>query len=467
MANPIEIVVGAVGGPVAGTTDWNSASLAGVAGYLQRSGYGTLSYSSYTLLTGGGIHLTDSVFSANEVYFFIPTGISYVSPSSNYTNGFNYAAVLYALINRIGWRNSTISANIGLVDSTNQVSKSSRYFSDFHGMVTADNLKDVQENPQISNADFNAYLDSLQRSVIMRALNGVFSAPEYIEQVLLFERFDRQDLPIVSSGNFVGFYITVGKAFDMAVQIDSVTLKFESDVTFPLYLFKSGKKNPIWSQSVSAVGGDMTVINLADVVLNYIGAATKGTTFYFGYFQSDLGSVRAIRENIIAWNKTLVFGAYPFKSVATGNDFDRNIIGYTDVNFGLNLEMSSFKDWTQIIVKKPNLFDELIGLTMAYVVLEQIIYSVRSNKTERILKEGLTLASLIQDLNGVVPVSDGPPAVEGLSKRIQRELAKVRKAVIGTPEAISMDISCGTQAVTDGPAKAELAFLYQRGNYAG
>ena len=70
------------------------------------------------------------------------------------------------------------------------------------------------------------------------------------------------------------------------------------------------------------------------------------------------------------------------------------------------------------------MFDEMIGLQMAYNVIELMIYAVRSNSSERILKDGLEKLGIMFDLNGAVPVSD-TPKVTGLKQRVEKEMKKV------------------------------------------
>jgi len=345
-----------------------------------------------------------------------------------YTNGFDGSRVLTALTGRVGWKQPARSGS-PVINTANQTARSSRYFQDFHSIVTVDNVKATMEEPSADSTNLNAYLADLQRAAIMRCLNSVFREPEYLQQVLLFDRIGQNDLPIENTGQFVGYEINIAPAMDVSVQIDSATLMFDRDVTFNLYLFKDGKKSPVATISVSAVAYEATVVAFADQVLSYIGSATKGGRFYFGYFQDDLGSARAIQEQVCASNKTICFCAQPMtsKKITGQLDFDRNQRSYTIQPFGINLEISVFKDHTQMVVKKAHLFDEAIGLIVAYMVIENIIYTCRSNGNERVLKDELSKIGIQLDLNGQAPISDSP-RIKGLNTRIEEELQRLRKA---------------------------------------
>lgn len=444
MNKPIEIRVGGSGpyDPAAGDTDCVIPTIKGSVTWIEKTGYGPYSYSLYSVLSQGGFRLTGgATFEDGETWYVHASVFLLASGDAPYTNGFDYSQCISALFGRLGWRASTLSDQ-PVLSSNNTTSRSGRYFNDMHALVTIPNIKSVLDNPNMTDDEFNAELESIQKSVIMRCLNGVFSEKEYLEQVLLFNRLGMNDQAVTNSGLFVGYEINVAKDFDKAVQVDSATLLFDSNKTFTVYCFKDGKKTPVWSQEVTVVANESTVVDLNDLILNYINPSTKGSRFFLGYFQDDLGSAKAIREQVECWNNTHVFKAEAFYSVKTSGqtDFDRDQRSYTYEPMGMNLQISSFSDWTGMIVKKSNLFDELQGLSMAYVVIERIVYSTASNGTERLLKDGIMQASAIQDLTGSAPVSDGPAPITGLNKRMEREILRVKKSLFPIVKAQTVSL---------------------------
>jgi len=443
MGKPIEIIVGGGGNnPVAGTSVWNYPAIKGQEFYVEKIGYGTLDSILYSPLSAGGFQLIGNTFTNGEQFRVHPTGLSYGTASGSYTNGFDFSRVVAALFGRLGWK-QPVKANSPVIDSTNQMSKGYRYFNDgsFHAIVTIDNLKATMEEQGASDVNLNLYMESLQRAAIMRCLNAVFREPEYIKQYLLLDRIGQNDKVIENTGLFVGYEINLAPVMDIGVQIDSATLLFDQDVTFNLYLFKDGKKSPISVIEVSAVAGEATVVNFSDLVLNYIGSATKGGRFYFGYFQDDIGSTRAIQEQVCS-KDTACFCAQPMQSKQTVGqyDFNRNQRSYTVQPYGINLEMSVFRDHTQVIVKKANLFDEVIGLTVASMTIEQIIYTCRSNTNERVLKDELSKIGIQLDLNGVAAISDSPK-IKGLNDRIEEELKRLRRSFGHKPKPQTVNLA--------------------------
>lgn len=447
MSLPVQITVGAGGNnPVSGATVWNDPNYAGKTGWLEQTGYGPLKYSDYIVLNTGGVQLLNGrAFGANgETYFFHVVNIGYGVASTNYTNGFNYQPVIAALLGRIGFRQETQTDYAGLVSADNLLSRSGRYYNDFHAVVKAANIKEVQDDVNLSDTDFNTLLQSMQKSAIMRALAAVFSEREFIEQAVTFEKCENSAETLVpNSGFFVGFKIEVAERFDVAVQIDGATLLFDSDINgLPLYLFKDGIKSPVWTGQVNVQAYENTAVVFSDLVLSYINATSKGNVYYFGYFQDDLGNAKAVRHTV-EWeddSKAFCAESMQAKKIDGQINFVRDQISTGYDSYGINLELSSFRDHTQVIVKRANLFDELIGLSMAAMVVEQIIYAMRSNKSERMLRGNLTEASLIQDLNGVAPVSDGPPPIMGLTKRLDREAKRVKDSLFPKPKARTVNI---------------------------
>jgi hypothetical protein len=439
---PIQIKVGGTGpyDPTVGTTDCIIDILKGAEAWITKTGYGPYPYEQYSILSSGGFRLIGSTFEQDEIWFVHSSGFLISNDAGSYSNGFNYSVIMAAMFGRLGWRASTQPGQ-PVLNSNNQTSRSGRFFNDVHALLTIPNIKSVMDSASMTDAEFNAELESLQKSNIIRFLTAVFGGPELIEQVMLYEREEGQDVTIPNEGLFVGYEIEIANDIHKAVQIESAVLHFDNNVTFPLYLFKDGNKTPVWVQNVSAVKDESTIINIPDLVLNYISQGNKGSTYYFGYFQDDLGSVKAYRNLVDEWNETLIFSAEPFQSkkITGETNFDRRYYNELNVPHGMNLQMSSFNDWSATIVKKANIFDELNALSMAYTVIEKIIYTTRINATETILKDGMSIASAIQDLTGQAPVSDGPPSITGLNKRIEREIVRVKKSLF--PEANSQNIN--------------------------
>lgn len=321
-----------------------------------------------------------------------------------------------------------MGAGVPTLTTAVTTTNSGRYFQDFHTLATVENIKATMEQKAASDADFITHLQNLRKAVILRALNGVFTRQD-IEQVKLFKRFAKYDRAITNSGLFVGYEINVADRADVAVQLDAFHVYLDGVATFNVYLFKDGDPTEIHTMPVTSVANKIVeVIPTSEKILG------RGK-YYFGYFQNDLGSVKAYREQVECWHKTRAFCSVPMQATSTGaTTFDREQVSYPAEPFGLNAEFSSFVDHTSQAKRKAAMFDELIGLTMAYVVIEQIVYAVRSNATERFLKDQINQLGMKLDLDGTAPIT-GCPQVMGLKQRIDRETSSVKEAFYPTVKA--------------------------------
>ena len=90
----------------------------------------------------------------------------------------------YALIaTRIGWKDDKTVK--GFTPSTlNQTTDSGLFFQDEHSAITLTNIHSCQPRAEISNEDFEIYLDDLRKATVRQVLKDVFSR-DYVNDKLL------------------------------------------------------------------------------------------------------------------------------------------------------------------------------------------------------------------------------------------------------------------------------------------
>jgi hypothetical protein len=422
MQNDLFIKVDQTSGFNSGQSSYINTSLAGVNFSVEQHNIGTLQPGvNYNPRSDGGFDLIGDVFSSGTEFVIHPISLIQSLSATNYTNGFDISQVLPELETRLGWRQPTKSGSL-VLNTFNKTSKSGRFFQSFHALVTISNIKDVQEEANISDADLNQYLQNLQDDAIMRALSEVFKSSELIEQKLLYTRFGTNDLIINNASMFCGFLINIANDFGITTQINQCTLYFDADVNFNIYVYQDGVKTPIRTIPVSCNAYERNTIIIDNLYLNY----KIGRRFYIGYFQDDLGNAHAIQEMVDTWAKTFCFEAIPVAApIDVFFGFNHNYRQYTALPRGLNFEMISFRDHTQQIMRKSNLFDEVIGLTVAFMVLEQLNMTTRSNINERQLK--MATGALTQELNQAY-ATDAFPLMPGFKARIMSEYKMLRES---------------------------------------
>jgi hypothetical protein len=401
--------------------------------------------SQYTNATTGGVWTSSdtSIFtidpttgmatavSAGSVAVIYTIGADYVKLGVDVdiamflTNGLNYSKIYPALSSRVTWQ------------SQGGVSDSNRYFEDFHPLCTTEILDATRAQ---NDTDLTTYLANKQRSVVMECLNAVYNAPQIVDQTRL--TFYRQDVPIAiypvtavpNNGQFVGLKIFAGMG-DYAVRLNSLLLFFSKTCTFNLYLYNDMYNDYIKITSVTAQAMTQTKIDLGqNYVLNNLMPDYKGGRWFLGYFQDD---IQAQGANAMYYNMNvqtfhtvsiIAFSAPVITDINGNRNFARNTIGQNNLMYGMNVEVTSFKDSTNNVIQNSHLWDELIGNYMAAKVIGDIIFSYRSGNTPRVLQNNVKLEQLYADLNGYTP-SEREPRILGLKDKVNRSIATVKQGL--------------------------------------
>jgi hypothetical protein len=206
--------------------------------------------------------------------------------------------------------------------------------------------------------------------------------------------------------------------------IEQVALKFNGDVTFPMYLFHDAQPlNALATFTVSALANQQTIVPI-NKMISYAGETNKSGCYFFGYFQDDLGSVQAWNEIVTSINECNNFGLNPIEMQRLSTGVNVNNLSFTIKTHGFNLQMYAFRDHTQKIINNAWLFDNLIGLQMAADVIEMMQNNTRTNKDQRISQE--MSQKLYNDLNTAKATEMHPFSV-GLKERIEKEAKRVKK----------------------------------------
>lgn len=348
--------------------------------------------------------------------------------------------VLPALRQRLGWKQPTLAGS-PVINSANLLSNSGRTFGQsFHAMCTINNLKSNQEDPDINDSDFNAYLTGLQDDMIMRSLGEVFRSQELIEQALMYTRFGYNDIPIVNSSQFVGYVINIANDKSISTKINFLTLYFNQNATFPISLYEDGIKDPILTFNVTVTAWQRTIIELdgsdgnhPQIVLKFV----RGRRYYLGYFQDSLGSTQAIREQIDEWATTFCFEAYPMSAPldGAGFGFNHNYRQFPFLPGGINMEVISFRDHTEKIIRKANLFDEIQGLQMAAFAIELVNNGTRTNYVQRQTEQ--QSQHQFMELNQAFATKE-VPVTPGLKSRIMAETIKLKQTFFPKAKPVSL-----------------------------
>lgn len=114
------------------------------------------------------------------------------------------------LVQRVGWRNDNTVTGLSL-SPTNQISNSGLFFNDFNPAITLANIRDSQPIVNISEANFQAYLETIKRTAVSQVLSDVYEK-DYINDNLLtlypsgFDYIIQMKL-LINVGNLIMFSV--------------------------------------------------------------------------------------------------------------------------------------------------------------------------------------------------------------------------------------------------------------------
>jgi hypothetical protein len=323
----------------------------------------------------------------------------------------------------VGWRASTVSG-VPTLTAPNTDTSSGMVYQDFSSLVTVQNVWKVQEDAAISDANFNAFLTNLTNAAFVKVLNAVFQEQDYIENRVLFPYENTWTETIDNDTSFVGFEINPANRRDLLIALNSVFTSFDSADTVKLLLFHSSKNAPIESKEISVAELTDTDTSLSWDLSNF---TYSGGKFYIGYLRSGLTAKAINRE----WNSANVqscFNMFQIQPITvTGWDsetlFDVDDVDYESDTYGLNFDITSWKDYTNIILRNKNKFVNALGLQVAADVLDLILKSTSSNRIERELG-----SAAFTELEGFI--NENLPRTVGISKKLINEIARIRKTFV-------------------------------------
>ncbi len=358
------------------------------------------------------------------------------------SNGFDESLVIPALTKRKGWKQPTVAIpNFPTLTGDVITCQSGLPFNLDHAACSPVLLWKCQEDNGISAEDFNQYLLDLQASVIMDALNGIFMMSQIIEspRSIFSKNFRTAYKPIPNVGDFCGWQINVAEG-DYAVKIESVGLIMSDSCTVTLYLYNDVIAEPLWTKDVTVVAGqNQEVINIDDLILHYSDDTHKTGTFFFGYYQDDLANqgVQALDVYLDSFNGFNMMGYQCFqaKSNYTDKTFVRSQYETNYRTFGLNLEISSYNDFTNTIVRLAPQFDRLLGMCMTAKCITEVMTSGRINDGQNISQQQFemlfrTLEGSIQNPNTRNEFAVNIPYRTGLKNKIEREMWRMTQTFL-------------------------------------
>lgn len=271
-------------------------------------------------------------------------------------------------------------------------------------------LRDNQDKqPDISPDDwerFNEFDEWLENNIknsigntIRKFLNEkkvIKTARSIFENKALFNGAGSLTDLITNSGNWVGFELVPKRYNGISIDIKRVGFQSSKAETFNLYLFHSSKNGYVKKQEITiSEAKSFEWVNLSEWYLPYIDDNNAGGSWYVVYNQNELSgkAINTVRDwsqkpcncsraNLNLYNLWSEFLTItPFKAgFVDENIWDiENNIYLTETNFGLNLELSVYCDYTKTLVDQRDLFKDIIFYGLAMDFLRIMAYNPNAN----------------------------------------------------------------------------------------
>ena len=325
----------------------------------------------------------------------------------------------------VGFR-QPLNPDLPILDANNLESRSGLIVND-NPLVKIDYLKATEDYLNLNDTQFNTQLINKQKDSIVSVCTSVFNSRDFIEQSLTYRyannKVNAETLPV----GFIGKEITVNDRSDVAFIIKRVLLEFQGTGNIDLMLFNSAISTPLQTISINVVSSHQEVVlnwklDNSDTTFKgkyYIGYLTNGLTV--SPFKRDYENSKVMSgyENLNV-NTSLVLGHN------TATLFDLNHVDYTDIQDGLNLDLSVYYDYTNFIIQNELLFATAILYDFQISCLSQYLAALTSNREQRKAEE-LTIR-IIQEIEGQQG-GQGFVKITGLRSKLTRSIDDIQSEI--------------------------------------
>jgi len=331
----------------------------------------------------------------------------------------------------VGFRQTTLTG-FPTIDTANSTARSGMIFQDATGFVTIQNIYECQQDPQLAEVDFNTYLTNLQNAVILETCQKIQeSESDFIQSNNVYP-YEKSFINIQSkTGKFVGFQLEPTKKNGILGKVNWIELAFDEAVTFNVYLYNSNlPKSPLRTVSVTTVAGESVIVELEDWELSD-DSTFKGGTFYWGYFEDDLGTASAFVKDFELselWVHTRCHDIVPVTIEHTGTDINITTAIEKSETYGLNFGIDVYNDYTELFIRNKTMFYQPIYYQMAEKVYNLIITSVRSNRIERITNDDKALQAMTFEMYG-----SSDSGVNGIDGKLKRSMDNLKRMMFYKP----------------------------------
>lgn len=285
---------------------------------------------------------------------------------------------------------------------------------------------DTQDYKDITNTDLSIRMGQIRDGSVSSVLSQVFTEPSYIDRNKIFSQtFDRQNV-ITQQGNgqtFYGYEIIAGQQKNVAFKITKCTLEMVGAGDITIQLYNSSKLEPLFSQVVTIGGGT----SLEEVELNWFVDSTmipyKGS-YFLGYYKNS--NVQPIDRNYEGGDLMNSIKGLDMERIMIQDDFlNLSSLSYESDHNGLNFDITTQYDYTDLVLQNEKMFAKSIQLTWAMTVMLSFTSSHRINSKERMSKE--MMVSIIRSIEG--QKEQGQLRIVGVRELLAGEVVRTKEEI--------------------------------------
>lgn len=301
----------------------------------------------------------------------------------------------------VGWRQNYNSGGTQLTALTS--SSSGLFFNDEHPDLTFDNLVSLapdfvrtEVNQSAINSAFTNWLLNKTNAYMIRGiedwvsmLKADRSGKNLLERKELFTVSNNRTTLDTDDGKIVGFEIRPSNSRSVLYRIWKLGLQLTAAQSIDLMLFNSRKSAPVVTASLNYTDtSDLQWFDMPDTW-----KMTGEGNWFIGYDQNELigQSINGVYDygfstgGVLAYPTGSYFIASGFKAPVGGSSiWNLSQTAYTsDTNYGLNLSMTAYCDYTSFLLEQKHLFASLISKRVAMGLLMELKNpNARTNRHE-------------------------------------------------------------------------------------
>ena len=338
----------------------------------------------------------------------------------------NIKAVFPLLKGRVGFKNLLDLSFV--VDGDNLHSGSGLFVTDFPN-IDGRSIKACLPIPNATDTQVNEWLVDTKRIAINNVCNSIFNNNEFLDSAILYSVSDCSNEYNSFKRNGFQFYeLTNGLDRNIGISINSIELEFEGTGDLEIVLFNA-KTGIVQESKTVTISSQFQTESLYWNISNLESYKAK---YYIGFITDSNTSLKPIKRT--QFNSGL---KQPIKGVGVSCKVMEGLTTVQRFNTqeaesvtqynGVNLNISTFKDYTAFIVSNKSLFDRAIHVSWGITLLRELLNSQASNPDQR--KAHQNQLRIIQQIEG--QKGEDLQTVTGLNSVLYGSIGSIKNVLNG------------------------------------